>query len=116
MSEHAEQVALFAWARMQESVYPDLRMMFAVPNGARTSIGAAMKLKAEGLRAGVPDIWLPVPRRRCHGLVIEMKYGRNKTSLEQDWWLEMLTRLGWKSLVCYGHEQAKCEILDYLEN
>lgn len=55
-SEHDAQVAIFTWARMSETRLPALQLLFAVPNGARVSIGHARKLKAEGLKAGVPDI------------------------------------------------------------
>lgn len=71
--EHRIQAALFKWSRLASSRYPGLRLMFAIPNGgARDAITGAM-LKAEGVKPGVPDIFLPVPVNGFHGLFVEMK-------------------------------------------
>ena len=73
MSESAEQSALFAWASQVSFSYPALRLLYAIPNGgARNKITAAI-LKREGVRAGVPDICLPVPSGAYHALYIELK-------------------------------------------
>ena len=67
MSEHHEQCALFAWLRLQ---WPDLdRVSFAIPNGGHRHKAVAGKLKAEGVKAGVPDIFIAYPIARsfaCH--------------------------------------------------
>ena len=59
--EHQEQVALFNWAKFFENKCKDLGMMYAIPNGGKRHIAVARKLKAEGVKAGVPDIFLAVP-------------------------------------------------------
>lgn len=112
--EHDEQAALFQWAALQENVYPELALMFAVPNGGHRHKAVAAKMKAEGQRAGVPDIFLPVSRYPYFGLFIEMKVGRNKTTPKQDWWLEQLEKQGYYTTVCYGWEAAKELIVSYL--
>ena len=56
MSEHAHQVALFDWANLHLGRMPELAAMYAIPNGGARSKATAGKLKAEGVKAGVPDI------------------------------------------------------------
>ena len=68
-SEHAEQVALFKWAEFAAARWPELTLMHAIPNGGHRNKITAARLKAEGVRAGVPDICLPVARGGWHGLV-----------------------------------------------
>ena len=65
--EHIEQVKLFNWARQNESMYLHLSLLFAIPNGGHRHIGTARKLKAEGVKAGVPDCFLAVPKDEKHG-------------------------------------------------
>jgi len=55
---------------------------------------------AEGVKRGVPDVFLPVARGGYHGLWIEMKYGKNKTTSNQKWWLNELKDQGYKTAVC----------------
>ena len=113
-SEHTEQVALFEWAATFAPRYPQLDLLFAVPNGGHRHISVAARLKREGTRAGVPDILLPVPSKGWHGLFIELKYGKNKTSKTQDWWLARLTEQEYLAVVCYGWRDAAETIKDYL--
>jgi hypothetical protein len=124
MAEHDEQVALFAWAEYQTNIWPDLRLLYAIPNGAklpwtRNAKGQrysreAKRLKDEGLKPGVPDVCLPVARRGFHGLYVEMKYDDNKTSADQDVWLEALAGQGYKTAVCWSFEAARKVIEEYL--
>ena len=121
--EHDEQRALFSWAALMSKQIPELAYLFAVPNGARTSMSVAKKLKAEGLKAGVPDIFLPVPKvdfwetkdgNDYHGLWIEMKAAKGKLSADQKRWITFLESQGYKCCVCYSWLQAKDVILTYL--
>ena len=113
-SEHEEQAALFQWAVTMEGRLPALMMLFAVPNGGKRHIATALKLKAEGVKAGVPDVWLPVPRDRYHGLVIEMKAKGNRPTPEQDEWLLRLDGYGYATAVAYGWMKAARLIVVYL--
>jgi len=113
-SEHDEQVELFAWAKRNMHRYPALRLLHAIPNGGHRHKGVAAKLKAEGVRAGVPDVCLPVPRGRYCGLYIEMKVGRNTTTDKQAKWLERLADAGHMTAVCYSHVEASETIERYL--
>lgn len=125
-SEHGEQSALFQWAVLNRQRYPQLRWLFAVPNGFYGTAAQKGKMKAEGLKIGCPDVWLPVPicdelgeYLDC-GLVIEMKlekYRNHKDggcSQEQIEWLDYLSGAGYKAVVCYGWQEAVKVIEEYL--
>ncbi len=119
--EHVEQVRLFQWAKMMSKKYPELSLMFAIPNesygGGKLAIIRGKFFKAEGRKAGVPDIFLPVPRQGFHGLFIEMKKPkqfRPSVSDSQKEWLKRLNAVGYKAVVCYGFEDAKKVICKYL--
>ena len=71
--EHREQKALFEWVNASVKKHPDLLEMYAVPNGGKRHVSVARKLKAEGVRAGRPDINLDVARCGYHGARIELK-------------------------------------------
>ena len=112
--EHQEQSALFRWAQLNERKYPALNMLFAVPNGGHRHIAVARKLKASGVKAGVPDLFLAWPSKKYHGLFIEMKAGKNKCTVEQIDWLGRLKVAGYFADTCYGFEQARDTIINYL--
>ena len=114
-NEHNEQVAFFRWARLQEGIYPELALMFAIPNGGHRHISVARKLKAEGVKAGVPDIFLPISRGEYCGLFIEMKTGKNKLTESQRKYKIQLETQGYYVEVCYDWEQASKIIGNYLE-
>lgn len=115
-SEAQEQMALFAWADqcVQLGVHPELKMMYAVPNGGRRDNIEAAHLKQQGVRAGVPDICLAVPRGKYHGLYVEMKVGDNKPTDKQNEWLANLSYYGYAVKVCYSCLAAKTAIERYL--
>lgn len=112
--EAQDQTTLFEWAGLQRGKYPKLDDMFHIANGGYRDPREAANLKRQGVKAGVPDICLPVARGGYHGLYIELKYGKNKPTLEQQVWLGRLLRNGYEAKVCYGWEQAKNEIIKYL--
>ena len=112
--EAQEQEALFQWAAVQAHKYPALRLLYHVPNGGSRNKLEAYHLKLQGVKAGVPDLCLPVPSGGYHGLYIELKAGRNKPTPEQRAWLAALDVNGYKTAVCYGWQQAAEEIKSYL--
>ena len=114
-SEHDEQVALFHWAAFHIGRYPELALLFAVPNGGKRDPATAVRLQREGVKPGVPDLCLPVARQGWHGLFIELKWGKNKTTDKQNEWLERLAEQGYLAVVCYGWNEAVDVIKDYLD-
>jgi len=113
--EKDEQIALFEWAELQRHKYPELSFMFHIPNGGSRNKIEAVNLKRQGVKSGVPDIFLPVPKGGKSGLFIEMKYGKNKLSDNQKKWVEMLHRRGYEIATCYSWKQAATAIIIYLE-
>ena len=113
-SESVEQQGLFRWANYMSGQYPALLLMYHIPNEGKRSRSTGARMKAEGLKPGVPDICLPVPVGKYHGLYIEMKAGKNTTTKNQDDWLEALSGQGYFTAVCWGWEQAAVVITKYL--
>lgn len=112
--EAAEQIKLFRWAAMNEEFIPELRLLYHIPNEGKRSAATGARMKAEGLRAGVPDICLPVSRRGYGALYIELKYGKNRPTKAQKEMISALTAAGNKVSVAYGAEQAREIIRHYL--
>ena len=114
-SEHNEQVWLFEWAKAMKAQYPALGLMFAIPNGGKRHIGTARKLKAEGVKAGVPDIFLPHAAGDWLGLFLELKRLKGgKMSETQQNWTRKLREAGYRVETCKGWVEASEAILAYL--
>lgn len=118
--EHEEQKAVVKWF---DAAYPQYSgRLFAVPNGAHlagnTGQRAAKinKMKAEGMRVGVPDLCLPVSRCNRFGLFIEMKRqtGNKATEAQLDW-IDFLNTEDYAAGVCKGAEQAIKVISAYMK-
>jgi len=126
-TEYEEQVELFAWADRMVFELPELDLLFATINGAKMPYGKnksgqrfskeAVRQKKAGLKNGIPDLILLVARRDYHGLLIELKRAKKSLSVvsdEQKQWIEKLTARGYLAVICYGAEEAKKVILNYL--
>jgi hypothetical protein len=57
--EHELQAELMRWAKRYEDNYPELWLLHAIPNGGKRNVKDAVKLKREGVKAGVPDLFMP---------------------------------------------------------
>ena len=86
-----------------------------IPNEGKRSVVTGAQLKRAGMRPGFPDLFLPRPMGKYHGLFIEMKYGNGKTTADQEWWLSTLSREGYAVRVCYGFDEAVRCIEAYLK-
>ena len=116
LKESKEQEALFEWAELVSGTYPELKLLFAIPNGSHKSIATAMRFKREGLKPGVPDICLPVARGDYHGLYIELKrVAGGKLSVNQGNWLNALNEQGYFAVECEGFDKAREVIERYLK-
>ena len=117
-SETSQQQALFAWAALQQNHL--LKWLHAIPNAN------SHKQVAEGVRGGVADIFLPVPRVIndffVHGLYIELKTEKRRKQknggLSQDQidFGKYVIDMGYAWYVCYGWIEAKDRIQEYLKN
>ena len=113
--EANEQAALFSWAEFIKGKHPEISLLYHIPNGGSRNRFEAANLKRQGVKAGVPDLCLPVARGGYHGLYIEMKFGSNKTSGNQDNWLKALRVQDYCAVVCYGWQEAAETVIKYLE-
>jgi len=113
-SESQEQRSLILWASLAAVMEPRLRLLMAIPNQA-VRPGNRGALVAEGVRAGVPDLFLPTSSGGFHGLWIELKRrSGGRLSVEQKEWIAKLRGQGYRAEVCAGWEVAKDVILEYL--
>ena len=115
MTEAQEQKFLFQWAGLARQKFPELELLFHVPNGGRREEREAASLKKQGVKAGVPDLVLPVARGEYFGLYIELKVGKNKPKEHQLKWIDQLKEQGYFVMVCYGWLEAREVITNYLE-
>lgn len=113
--EDNEQILLFDWAAAQSGKYPELSLLFHIPNGGKRNAREAERFKRMGVKAGVPDLFLPVPRGKFHGLFVELKSAKGKLSDYQRQWLSELAASGYAACVCFGFDEAQRDILNYLE-
>lgn len=116
LTESQHQITLFRWAA-QPSIreqYPDLKYLFHIPNETKAGPQQVAIDKAMGVKKGVPDLFLPVPRGAFAGLWVEMKTEKGRTSDMQKWWLKSMIDNGYHAAVCHGWEEAKEVLLWYL--
>ena len=120
--EHDIQVQCVNWFAYY---FPDYEPYFwSTPSGGYRSLKTAKAMKAEGQKAGVPDLFLAYPAKGYHGLFIEMKKSRigkkgrivdkGKTSEAQERRMAALMEVGYLCVVCYSFDQFKDTIKHYL--
>lgn len=128
-TEHAHQVALFAWCAAQKHRFPELEWFHAIPNGgsrgndAISRAVAGSKLKAEGVRKGIADCFLPAARGGFHGLYIEMKKprdlhaGKRKGVVSNDQlkFAAHCLQESYAHRVCYSWQEAANDLEVYLQ-
>jgi len=114
-SEHTEQKHLLTWASLNIGKHPDLRLLFAIPNGGARSKACAGKLKAEGVKPGIPDLCLPVARGGFFGLYLELKrIAGSTTSPAQKQWHRDLLQEGYHVVTAKGMTEAQQVLVTYL--
>ena len=94
-TEDTEQICLFRWAALQSSKYPELALMYHIPNGGKRSKSEAARFRTMGVKAGVPDGGTVSPAQKT--------------------WIAALRKAGYAVEVCKGWEAAAAVIMDYLE-
>jgi len=110
--ESQHQKALFQWLRLYDSIA--YSVTFHIPNGGFRNLIEAKILKSEGVKSGVPDIFLAMPCSGFHGLFIEMKSHKGVLSQNQKEMQSRLNAFNYKVVTCYSWFEAKDAILDYL--
>lgn len=115
--EHAEQVhVVYKWDHELCKQYglPTIALL-AIPNSGKRSQALGQYMKAEGLRAGAPDLLLMVPRNGYHCLAVEMKRESGGVqSVEQINYEQYLNDAGYSYKLCRGADAAVACIKEYL--
>lgn len=116
LSEHREQSALIQWWQVfSQTKKIDECLLFAIPNGGKRTFAVANIMKSEGMRSGVPDLFLAIPKGEYHGMFIEMKrVDGGRVSEAQREYLNLLSIVGYKCVVCHGFDAACSAIKDYI--
>jgi hypothetical protein len=113
--EGQEQAALM---RELELRYPAVfELMYHVPNGGHRVKAVAGKLKAQGVKAGIPDLVLTMARGGFFGLYIEFKAtppNDAPISPSQHARIRKLNEQGYLAVVCRGHFDTIEQIRAYL--
>jgi hypothetical protein len=113
--EGLEQAALMAELRTRMPEVADL--IYHVPNGGHRVKAVAAKLKAQGVKAGIPDLVLPMARGGFFGLYIEFKAtppNDAAISSSQHERIRKLNAQGYLAVVCRGHFDTIEQIRAYL--
>lgn len=108
LTEAQHQANIIKWSQ-QPSVrgkWPELALLHHIPNGGTRDAVEGKHLKQQGVKAGIPDLCLPVARGAYHGLYIELKTEKGRVSDTQKWWGECLRDQGYFWEVCHGWESA----------
>lgn len=121
-TENQIQADFFTWLALYEKKHPELGLFYAIPNGSHKSPAARGLFKRTGLKAGVPDVHLPVPELEHWafgddgkvGLWIEFKAEKGKVSPTQKEWHERLEKQQHRVEVCRSWTEAADITIDYL--
>lgn len=124
--EHQIQTSFVDWCKLARHEYPHLDRIFAIPNesygGTESHARRGARLKAEGRRAGVPDLFLPVPwpwpemgsgSRFYFGLFLETKRPGKAPRPNQRDWIDFLSGRGYACTVYHSVDEGRDVINQY---
>lgn len=120
-SEDTEQSHLMHWARLTHCVdnqgvqVPISEFLIFIPNGGNLSKAQRGRFKAMGLKSGVSDLLLCLPKHGYAGLWIELKSMRGTATQGQRNWQDLMRRQGFAASIAYGWREAADLIVGYLE-
>lgn len=115
MTETEHQILVMVWAKKMALLgHSELDLLFHIPNGGSRSKREGAQFKAMGVKAGVPDLCLPVKRGEFGALWIEMKADNGKVSPEQQEWHQSLLNHGGNVCVAWSWKNAIEALCAYL--
>ena len=114
-SEAQEQASVIAWWRYACRKYgvPECSLLHIANEGTRSAARGCLQ-KRQGVRAGVSDLFLSVPRGGKNGLWVEMKRRGGHVRPEQREFLLQMQALGYAGAVCHGADEARDVITAYM--
>ena len=90
-------------------------LAFAIPNGGYRTPRTGATLKREGVRAGVPDVFVAIPKPPYAGLWLEFKTPTGKASPAQRQYLHILKAVGYQTAIVRGLDEAIGIATQYLK-
>ncbi len=106
ISEHQHQCEVIAWCATEGAHLPGIERLHAIPNGGARPKATAGNLQREGVRAGIPDIFLPHAERGYHALYVEIKKVGGKLRGPQRAFLRGVAAEGFCAVSCEGANAA----------
>lgn len=113
--ESGHQEAIFSWCDYNRNRYPELALLYHVPNGGKRDAATARALKRQGVKAGISDLVLPVARSGYHGLYVELKAPGGKLEQSQIDFIQAVEAQGYFARVCVGWQAAVQTLSAYLD-
>ena len=87
---------------------------FHPPNGGKRSKAEAGIFKSLGVKKGVPDVFIEVPRGGFHGMRVELKTRYNKPTPEQRTWLAYYNGNGYYAIWANSFDEVEAAVKAYL--
>jgi len=125
--EETEQKTLVQWLRIKKIIHiAPMNENLQSSTNKLMAVRIEAKAKSMGKSAGVPDLFIPVANKYYHGLFIELKrrakilksgkksVSHTKVSDAQNEWIQSLRHQNYEAVVCYGWEEAKEIIEEYM--
>lgn len=98
------------WFRL---CYPD-SVIFAIPNGGNRSAVTGAMLKAEGVLAGVPDLFIMAARGDVHGLFVEVKTAKGVVQQSQIDFADKAHKAGYSVAVVRSFDDFREIVTEYM--
>lgn len=112
--EQTEQTALFKWVAIVKDKIPQLKWLFAVPNGGLRNRREAGSLKAAGVKGGISDMVWPMLGNNCVGLFIELKRKKiGVVSAQQTEFGKFVTTQRYSFKLCFGWLEARKVLIEH---
>lgn len=115
ISEDSELITVFQFIDLMANSDPRYEAIFHVANERKCSYITGRILKKKGVRAGVPDIIIPIASSGYHGLWIELKVKPNRLTPDQSRFIDLLIALGHCARVCWSATEAIELIKEYIK-
>jgi hypothetical protein len=109
-TELQEHITCVEWLELKGILH------FHIPNGGYRNQREGAKFKRMGVKAGIPDLCIPIARKGFHGLYIELKRARHgRESERQKFWIAELKKQGYDVFIAKGASQLIKYVEYYLE-
>lgn len=113
VDQHIKTSFKFSRQPSYRHLHPELALLFRIREGGRKSPAEQKYWQSQGVKEGVPQLFLPATSANFKGLFIYIKGFEGFFSPEQRWWYDRLKAQGYSVAVCEGWEDATRELQSY---